>query len=90
MIFKVELRTDDPKLIEVLSEVRNKAKFVKKALRHYISTKRGKETFRIMTKHEPRDVGGEKDIRQPKRSVSPSLDKGKKAVYDFDSFLWTD
>ena len=50
MIFRVELRTDDPKLIEILLGVRNKAKFVKRALRHFISTKRGKETLMIMSK----------------------------------------
>ena len=50
MIFRVELRTDDPKLIEILPGVRNKAKFVKRALRHFISTKRGKETLMIMSR----------------------------------------
>ncbi len=50
MIFRVELRTDDPKLIEILLGVRNRAKFVKGALRHFISTKRGKETLEVMSR----------------------------------------
>ena len=50
MRFNVELRTDDPKLIEILLGVRNRAKFVKGALRHFISTKRGKETLEVMSR----------------------------------------
>jgi hypothetical protein len=50
MLFKVEIRTDDPELVKILCELRKRAKFVKKALKHYISTKQGKETFRVMSK----------------------------------------
>ena len=48
MRFNVELRTDDPKLIEILLGVSNRARFVKTALRHFISTKRGKKTLEAM------------------------------------------
>ena len=37
MIFRLELHTDDPEIIDVLVDVKNRAKFVKKALRHFIS-----------------------------------------------------
>ena len=47
---RVEIRTDDPELIEVLDGVRNRARFMKKALKHFISSKQGKETFRAMSR----------------------------------------
>ena len=50
MRFNVELRTDDPKLIEILLGVSNRAKFVKTALRHFISTKRGREALEVMSR----------------------------------------
>ena len=82
MLFRVELRTDDPKLIEVLTEVRNKAKFVKKALKHYISTKRGKETIRIMSSRDHEDR-----VPKPENSISSASDNRKKSGYDLDRFL---
>ena len=56
MIFRLELHTDDPEIIDVLVDVKNRAKFVKKALRHFISTKRGKETLMVMSRARA-DVG---------------------------------
>ena len=50
MIFRLELHTDDPEIIDVLVDVKNRAKFVKKALRHFISTKGGKETLMVMSR----------------------------------------
>ena len=50
MRYRVEMRTDDPELIEVLDRVRNRARFVKKALTHFISSKQGKKTFRAMSR----------------------------------------
>ena len=43
MIFRVEFRTDDPDLIEILGGVRNKARFIKRALRHFISSRQGRK-----------------------------------------------
>jgi len=86
----VELRTDDPELIEILSEVRNKAKFVKMALKHYISTKHGKETFRVMSKRGMMlsKIGG-KDAKsqKPENFFPPAPRSDKRSVYDFDRFL---
>jgi hypothetical protein len=84
MRFHVELRTDDPDLEKILSKVGNKAKFVKKALKYYISTKRGKETFRIMSKC------GLKDRESPKseKSISRRPENIKEKIdYDLDRFL---
>jgi hypothetical protein len=84
MRFHVELRTDDPDLEKVLSEVGNKAKFVKKALKYYITTKRGKETFRIMSKRELKD----KESPKSEKSISPKPENIKEKIdYDLDRFL---
>ena len=96
MRFNVELRTDDPKLIEILLGVRNRAKFVKTALRHFISTKRGKKTLEAMFRTgsgpgsrriEPaRTNVGKKDA-----AGAGNQEKGKlkhiRDGYDFDRFL---
>jgi hypothetical protein len=90
MIFRVEFRTDDPELIETLRDVRNKARFIKRALRHYISSKRGKETFRVMSKREIRDADSLKNkpaAQRSENSVPSVTEKGEKKTYDFDKFL---
>ncbi|MDA8172795.1 MAG: hypothetical protein M0Z48_13310 [Nitrospiraceae bacterium] len=89
MLFRIELRTDDPKLIEILLGVRNRAKFVKGALRHFISTKRGKETFRSMSKIEGKnpEEGKVKERQKPKESGPLPSDNDKKVSYDLDRFL---
>lgn len=89
MLFKVELRTDDPELVKILCEVRKRAKFVKKALKHYISTKRGKETFRVMSTQDIEDTGKVKktDAQKLEKPVHNISGSGKKSVYDLDRFL---
>jgi len=82
----VELRTDDPELIEILSEVRNKAKFVKKAIKHYISTRQGRETLRVMSTQDIKDTGKAKK-RDAQKPVPPISGSSKRRVYDFDRFL---
>ena len=90
MLFHVELRTDDPELIEVLGGVRNSARFVKKALRHFVSTKQGKEAFRVMSKQGARNSEKRKGKERQKHEESgllPSDNGRKKDGYDFDRFL---
>ena len=90
MRFHVELRTEDPELTEILREVRNKAKFVKKALKHYVCSKQGKETFRVMSKREIRDTGSVKKgtESQGPENRSPFVPEKKiKSTYDLDKFL---
>jgi hypothetical protein len=90
MIFRVEFRTDDPDLIETLGGVRNKARFIKRALRHYISSKRGKETFRVMSKREIRDADILKNkpaAQRSENSVPSTPGKKEKSGYDLDKFL---
>ena len=90
MRFHVELRTEDPELIEILREVRNRAKFVKKALKHYVCSKQGRETFRVMSKREIRDIVSVKKRMeaQSPEDRSPSVPEKKiKSTYDIDNFL---
>jgi len=87
MRFHVEIRTDDPELIKIISEVSNRAKFVKKAIRHFISTKQGKETFRLMSKREMKHRESRGSLKSEK-SVSPKPENVKeKGSYDLDKFL---
>ena len=87
MRFHVELRTDDPDLVKILSEVSNRAKFVKKALRHFVSTKQGKETFRLMSEREMQHRES-REIPKSEKSISPKPNNVKeKGDYDFDRFL---
>jgi hypothetical protein len=89
MIFHVELRTDDQELIEVLGTVRNRAKFVKRALRHYISTRTGKEALKSLSKPGAKNLEGGKiqERQKPEKSSPLTSDNGKKGSYDLDSFL---
>ena len=81
---RVEIRTDDPELIEILTGVKNRAKFVKKAIRHFISTKQGKEMFMIMSKREMKD----RESPKSEKSISPKPENVKeKGGYNLDKFL---
>ena len=53
VFFHVEIRTDDPELIRALQGVKNKAGFVRMALKHFLSTKQGRETLAIMSRQGP-------------------------------------
>ena len=97
MLFRVELRTDDPELIETLNGLRNKAKFVKRAIKHYISTRQGRETLRVMSKQDSEDTGKvkkrdqkpEKPVHEikPEKPVHDIPGNRKGSAYDLDRFL---
>jgi len=88
MLFRVELRTDDPELIETLNGLRNKAKFVKRAIKHYISTRQGRETLRVMSKHYIEDTGKvKKGDQKPEKPVHEIPGNRKGSAYDLDRFL---
>ena len=85
----MELRTDDPELIEVLAGVRNRARFVKRALKYFVSTKQGKETLKAMSKVGSKNPEREKVKGPQKTRESGSLpsDNIEKGGYDLDRFL---
>ena len=60
MLFHVELRTDDPEVIRALQGVKNRARFVSMALKHFLSTKQGRETLAVMLRQGPRVPGKKK------------------------------
>ena len=85
----MELRTDNPELIKVLSGVRNRARFVKRALKYFVSTKQGKEAFRSMSKmgSENPEKGKVKEPQKTEESGSLPSNNIEKAGYDLDKFL---
>ena len=64
----MELRTDDPELIKALQGVKKRAGFVRMALKHFLSTKQGRETLAIMSRQGP----GKKKMPGKKRNLSES------------------
>ena len=71
VFFRVDIRTKDPELAGALKAARNRARLVKLALKHFLSTERGKEAVLLMSK--PASAG------KPTRK--------KKEVFNFDVFL---
>ena len=69
--FRVDIRTKDPELAEALKAARNRARLVKLALKHFLSTERGKEAVFLMSKPL--------SARKPTRK--------KKEIFNFDAFL---
>ena len=90
MLFHVELRTDDPELIRALQGVRNRARFVSMALKHFVSTTLGRETLSLMSIQKPGRLDGpkKKKNREARKVLKPGLPEAQgRDIRDLDEFF---